>query len=42
MSEAGIDEWGKGWSAGNEDLVDPSAGRPVRWDPDEGWREVDE
>jgi len=42
VSEAGIDEWGKGWSAGNEDLVDPSTGRPVRWIPDEGWREVDE
>lgn len=24
------------------DLLDPNMGRDVRWDPDVGWREVDE
>jgi hypothetical protein len=39
MAEAGIEEWGEGWPAEDEDLVDLSASKPVRWTPDEGWRE---
>jgi len=39
VAEAGIEEWGEGWATENESLVDPSAGRPVRWTPDDGWRE---
>jgi hypothetical protein len=39
VAEAGIEEWGEGWTADDEELVDASAGRSVRWTPDEGWRE---
>jgi len=39
LAEAGTEEWGEGWAAEDESLVDPSAGRPVRWTPDDGWRE---
>jgi len=42
VAEAGIEEWGEGWAAEDEDLVDHSAGRPVRWTPDDGWREESE
>jgi hypothetical protein len=28
--------------AEDEGLVDPSAGTPVRWTPDDGWREETE
>jgi hypothetical protein len=42
VSDAGLHEWGQGWRAGDDDLVDPSAGRPVLWTPGEGWNEVDE
>ncbi len=37
VAEAGIEEWGDGWVADDEELVDPSAGRSVRWTPDGGW-----
>jgi len=39
VAEAGIEEWGEGWATEDESIVDPSAGRPVRWTPDDGWRE---
>ena len=39
VAEAGFEEWGEAWSTDEEDLVDSSAGRPVRWTPDDGWRE---
>jgi len=42
LAEAGTEEWGEGWAAEDESLVDPSAGRPVRWTPDDGWREESE
>jgi len=42
VAEAGIAEWDAGWSEDDEALVDESAGRSVRWDPDQGWIEVDE
>ena len=42
VAEAGIEEWGEGWAAEDESLVDPSAGRPVCWTPDDGWREASE
>jgi len=36
-----VAEWGLGeWCAGlpdDSDLLDPASGRPVRWQPDEGW-----
>ena len=42
VAEAGIAEWDSGWTGDDEGLVDESAGRSVRWDPDLGWVEVDE
>lgn len=42
VAEAGIEEWGEGWPATDEALVDPSAGRPVRWTPEDGWSEETE
>jgi hypothetical protein len=41
VAEAGIDEWGE--RLPEEDasgLVDPRAGKPVRWVPGEGWVEA--
>jgi hypothetical protein len=40
VAEAGIEEWGEDLTPEDEDLVDHSAGKPVRWTPDEGWREA--
>jgi len=42
IAEAGIEDWGEGWTADDEELVDPSAGKPVRWTPDDGWHEEPE
>ena len=42
VAEAAIEEWDEGWSAEDEDLVDSSAGRPVRWTPEDGWSEETE
>jgi len=39
VAEAGFEEWGEAWSTEEEDLVDSSAGRPIRWTPDDGWSE---
>lgn len=38
MSEAGFDEWaGRVSRLADEDLVDASAGAPIRWQPGKGW-----
>jgi hypothetical protein len=42
VAEAGIEEWDAGWNGDGETLVDETAGRSVRWEPDRGWVEVDE
>lgn len=42
VAESGIDDWDAGRTPDDEKLVDGDAGRPVRWEPDEGWVEVDE
>jgi hypothetical protein len=42
VAEAGIEDWGAGWVAGDDDLVDPTAGTRLRWTPDGGWDEVSE
>jgi hypothetical protein len=42
LSEAGIEDWGEGWTAEDEGLVDPSAGKPAEWTPEDGWREESE
>ena len=39
VAEAGIEEWGQGWTA-DEDLLDVSVGREVRWTEGRGWREA--
>ena len=42
VAETGIEDWGDGWTPDDEEIVDTSAGRSVRWTPDEGWREESE
>ena len=37
VAEAGIQEWGEGWTTDDEDLVDPSEGTPIRWTVEGGW-----
>ncbi len=37
VAETGIQEWGEGWTTDDEDLVDPSAGTPIRWTLNGGW-----
>lgn len=41
VAEAGLSEWRSQMSEGDEDLLDASAGRGVRWEPGKGWVEVD-
>jgi hypothetical protein len=40
VAELGIEEWGEGWVGDDQELVDPSSGRSVRWTPDGGWSEA--
>jgi hypothetical protein len=42
VSEAGIEEWGEDSTPADDGLVDPSAGKPVRWTPEDGWSEGSE
>lgn len=42
LAEAGLGEWAASLPEGDEGLVDPSAGRPVRWVEGEGWVEEPE
>ncbi len=39
LAEAGLSEWDASLPAEEQDLVDPSAGTPVRWVEGEGWME---
>jgi len=39
LAGAGLAEWSAGLPAGDDDLVDPTAGTPVRWVEGEGWVE---
>src|SRR5436309_15230958 len=40
LAAQGMEEWSRGLPKENaEDLVDRSAGKPVRWVPGEGWVE---
>ena len=39
LAEAGLAEWGASLPAEDERLVDPSAGKPVRWVKGRGWIE---
>jgi hypothetical protein len=41
LADAGLDDWGRTSKPVNSsELVDPGAGRPVRWVPGKGWAEV--
>ena len=43
LAEAGFDEWATGLpTEDSADLVDLSAGKPVRWLPGQGWVEANE
>jgi len=37
VAEAGIQEWGEGWTTDDQGLVDPSEGTPIRWTVEGGW-----
>ncbi len=39
LAAAGLGEWMAAAAEGDDDLLDPAAGRPVRWVPGEGWVE---
>lgn len=40
LADVGVSNWGARLPTGDEDLVDPAAGTPVRWVEGRGW--VDE
>ena len=42
MAERGMDKWVTNLPDDGDDLLDPEAGRDVRWIPDEGWVEAGE
>lgn len=37
LAETGLVDWAGGWTADDADLVDESAGTPVRWIEGRGW-----
>lgn len=39
LADAGVAEWGASLPSGDDDLVDASAGKPVRWVEEQGWIE---
>lgn len=39
LAETGLGEWAASLPAGDDDLVDMSAGKPVRWVEGQGWVE---
>ena len=39
LAESGLAEWGASLPAEDDDLVDPMAGKPVRWVQGQGWVE---
>lgn len=40
-AELGLKDWSQGLPAGDDDLLDPSGGVPVRWSAAQGWQEPD-
>ena len=40
VAEEGLVEWGAGRGVEDGDLLDPTAGCSVQWQPGEGWHEV--
>jgi len=41
VAESGFSEWADLAAPGDQDLLDASAGKEVRWDADRGWIEAD-
>ena len=41
-AELGMDDWADRVAEGDEDLLDPHAGKDVKWSPGKGWAEVEE
>ena len=39
LAEAGLADWGAALPGGDEGLLDPAAGKPLRWVEGEGWEE---
>jgi post-segregation antitoxin (ccd killing protein) len=39
LADMGVTDWGRNLPAGDDDLVDPKAGKPVRWVEGKGWLE---
>lgn len=35
----GLERWGKGLPSGDDDLLDPRGGVPLRWSEEQGWQE---
>ncbi len=42
VAEQGLEEWGSAADGDDEGLLEPEAGRAVRWRDGEGWSEVHE
>jgi len=42
VAESGVQAWGALRAPGDEELLDPDAGRPVGWGPGRGWEERSE
>ena len=42
VAESGFSEWADLAAHGDQELLDPAAGKEIRWDADRGWIEVDE
>jgi hypothetical protein len=42
IAEEGFDEWAARLPAPESDLLQPAAGRGVRWSPGKGWQDADE
>jgi len=39
VAEMGVEDWGHELDSADESLVDPAAGRAVRWEPGTGWKD---
>jgi hypothetical protein len=40
-AELGLETWSQGLPAGDQNLLDPSAGVPLHWEREKGWQELD-
>jgi hypothetical protein len=42
LDDSGLTDWAAHLPAGDEDLVDPTQGKAIRWVEGQGWIELDE